>query len=85
MSDLWTEDEIENRILGTLPMPVHHAMNLRECLYQIQARDERIRKLMSVHAEAEDELKDMTRRFWKQVEETETAHRRIRELEEQPR
>ena len=45
MSDLWTEDEIENRILGTLPMPVHHAMNLRECLYQIQARDERIREL----------------------------------------
>ena len=28
MSDLWTEEEIEKRILGTLPMPVHHAMNL---------------------------------------------------------
>ena len=48
MSDLWTEDEIEDRILGTLPMPVHHAMNLRECLYQIQARDERIRELTTL-------------------------------------
>ena len=90
-------DTIQRHVIGIRDQQVRDALvslgwtppeDKRNCRCdgcRIEKQEQRIRKLMSVHAEAEDELKDMTRRFWKQVEETETAHRRIRELEEQPR
>lgn len=45
MSELWTQDEIEKRILATLKMPVHRAMEMREVLEQCWQRGERIRDL----------------------------------------
>lgn len=33
----WTHEEIDQRIIDTLKMPVDHAMAMRECLEQVRA------------------------------------------------